>query len=133
MTVGPTGQFRDSRPINEHDRGGVFAAMKQTTIHGQRVIEMDFGTTLNWVAVSPREALIMARTFRQKVEQWFGVLTYDASTLPIKVSANLQKHLVECRFPQSVSVLVMNPEGYLGWADHLAIAAQQVLNPDRES
>lgn len=129
MTIGPTGQFREGQPIDEHDRGGVFAAMRPTTVLGRRAIELDFGTELNWVAVNPREALILARTYRQKVEQWFGVLSYDASTLPIKVTANQSKRVVESQFPRSMSTLVMNPEGYLGWADHLASAAQQLLEP----
>ena len=123
-TIGPTGEFRLGAPIQEGDRGGVYAGLAR--VPGMRALKLDFGTELSWLAVPPQEALVLARAYRSTVEGYYGKLSYDARTLPVRVKANHEKNVVECIFHVSVGVLVANPEVYLAWADRLAEAAKEL-------
>lgn len=132
MAIGPTGEFKAGKPINEHDKGGLFASMKPIRLAGSRqAIEMNFGTVIDWVAIPPEHAVILAQRFRERVEDWYGSLAYDASTLPIKVSGNSEKHVVECKFPASMEVLIANPEVFLAWADRLVETALELSEANR--
>jgi len=92
----------------------------------ERVIILNFNTTTDWLASSRSETLATAQRFRALVTKNFGSLSYDAATLPIVVTANHAKAIVESRLPVAVGLLVGNPEMFLGWADHLEAAALQL-------
>ena len=127
MAIGPTGEFRLGAPMQPGDQGGLYAALGR--VPGMRALRLDFGTELSWLSVSPQEALMLARSYRAIVQRYYGNLSYDASTLPIRVKANHAKNIVECTFHVSVGVLVANPEVYLAWADRLAEAAKELGQP----
>jgi hypothetical protein len=93
--IGPTGEFPlGGQPINETDKGGIFVAMHVR--RAERVIILNFNTTTDWLASSRSETLATAQRFRALVTKNFGSLSYDAATLPIVVTANHAKAIVEC-------------------------------------
>lgn len=120
--IGPTGEFPFGEPINEKDRGGIFVGLHVR--RAARQIILNFNTTTDWLAMPRSETIATIEEFRKIVTKNFGHLPYDASTLPIKVTVNHTKGIVESRLPIATSVLVANPEMFLGWADHLEAAAR---------
>jgi len=80
---------------------------------------MNFGTTVDWIATSIADTHYQIRQFRQRIQGAFGYMSFDASTLPIRVVANVEKQIVESYFPTVVGTLVANPEVFLAWAEKL--------------
>ena len=117
--IGPTHHYAAGKPLQPFDRGGTFASLQRKG----RMISLNFGAIVDWVALRPNEALLIAREFRNRVEDWFGELAYNVATLPIQVTANHEKNIIESKFPQPMTELQANPEVYLAWADRLAQAA----------
>lgn len=125
--VGPDGKYIYGRPLKPDDRGGLYAAIRLSKELG--VVSMDFGTVVDWVAIPPEYALNQAAYFRKAVREEFGELSYDASTLPLKIQYNPVNRTVETRFPTGVEVLIANPEMFLAWADKLEEAANKINPP----
>ena len=90
--LGPDGTFYHGKPMREGDCGGLNASFK--IFKEQRTAIINFGTKLTWVGVPPTEALMMAASMRNRIEKEFGLLSYDVSTLPLKVEANKETVIV---------------------------------------
>ncbi len=115
--VGPDGTFIHGSPLNPDDRGSLNAGIR--VLKDSRQLAMNFGTSLNWLTLPPQTAHLHAILFRLLVEEDFGILPYDASTLPLKVVANKENKMVEIFMPVAMEILVANPEVFLAWADRL--------------
>jgi hypothetical protein len=115
MAIGPDGTFPLGSPINELDRGGLYAGF--TVNKPMRLGLMQFGATVNWLAGSSDEMQQLATAMRSKCIKAFGNLPYDKSTLPIRVTANRDKGLIELRLPQSAETLAANPEMWLALSE----------------
>ncbi len=112
LKITPTTEY----PFSDPNKPDSYAALK-----------LDFGTVIGSMTLKPSVALMYAVTLRKTVKQYFGKFNYDVSTLPFKVIANKEISLVETTFPRAFSILIMNPEGFLGWADHLEEKAKELL------
>jgi hypothetical protein len=124
--IGPDGNFARGYPINLEDRGGAYASF--SVLKERRLVVMNFGTVLNWVAVPPEIAKQQAEMIRTRIMEAFGKLSYDASTLPLKITANHEKIVVETHLPQTLEILAANPEMFLAWAEKLDAAADKLLS-----
>jgi hypothetical protein len=121
MAIGPTHTYPFGSPVNDIDNGMVFASFER--VEGTRAVALNFGTELNWVALPPRQALIVARTFRQMIHGWFGNLPYNPDILPIRVKSNPVLKMVESTLPTPMEVLTAHPEVFLAWADQMSQTA----------
>jgi hypothetical protein len=101
------------------DRGGIYAAIQPVVHGGKPCVRMDFGTELDWLASGPVETMILVNSLRDRINEWFGAMSYDVSTLPIKVKANFTKNVVESSLPMLAESLIANPEVFLAWADRM--------------
>lgn len=117
MAIGPDGKFRFGVPINRHDRGGLNCAFSVNK--RSRRGTMQFGTAVSWLAGSPDEMQRMAMAIRLKCVQTFGRLRYDKSTLPIRVIAAKDKGMIELYLPQTMEILIANPEMWLALSDQI--------------
>jgi hypothetical protein len=124
--IGPTGEF-DREPINDMDRGSINVSIRRIVYAGKPCVEMEFGTGLDWLAAGPNDTMIMVHEFRTRITEWFGKMPYDASTLPITVTANIAKNVVESRLPVSAGILIANPEVFLAWADRLEEETRKLI------
>lgn len=115
--IGPTDKFPLGSPANPDDRGGL--AARYSVLKSRRQCVIDFGTHLNWIANTRREALSIAFMMRERVRASFGELGYNPATFPIRVVANQEKQIVESYLPAGAAMLVTNPEVWLVWADQL--------------
>jgi hypothetical protein len=122
--VGPTGSYPRDRPITDFDRGGCIAQMRVVKKHRQMMF--DFGTTVQWVAMSPEETMKMVSLFRATVKTNWGDLSYNVAELPFKITANHEKRLIETDFRILMGVLCANPEVFLAYAQRLEEAVQQL-------
>ena len=125
--IGPTG-VHDREPLNSMDRGSLNAAFHPVIVDGKPCIAMEFGTALDWLAAGPVDTMIMVVGFRQRVKEWFGLMPYDVSTLPIRVIANIEKNVVESHLPVWTDTLVANPEVFLAWADRMEEETRKLQN-----
>ena len=125
MNTGPTGDYPIGK-MRPDDKGGLNVGISCSVT--RRLIIMEFGTTVTWIGVPAAEALEYAKVFRQKVKEDFGDLPYDASTLPIRVEADIKKGVVISHMPIPTNMLVANPECFLGWAEQMERAAKEILN-----
>ena len=126
IKLGATHQYSGGKPLRPGDRGGLYAKFGVVTSHPP-LVAMDFGTTVNWVSMPPEDAIAKAEIFRKTIIEAFGNLAYNASTLPLSIMANRDTRQVETTFPDSVGVLVANPEVFLAWAEKLEEAAKTLL------
>lgn len=115
--IGPDGTFPLGEPINESDKGGLYAAFRTTVLNGRRFGVMDFGTVVTWVGLPIAEARQFADMIRHRTIEAFGTMPYDKSTLPIKISANREKGVIEMTMPSPVQVMAANPEMWIAWAE----------------
>ena len=121
MTIGPDGKYPYGAPLKDGDHGGLnvkFSVQKE-----MRLLSMEFGTSLSWIAQKPNECMGVVKAFRDTSMKAFGYMTTDASTFPFVVTANKTNGTVETQFPSLVSTLVANPELFLVWADKMEEAA----------
>jgi hypothetical protein len=95
---------------------------------GYATMMIQFTKKIEWLSMSPYDALVQAEAWRHMVKDLFGECTYNAAGLPFKVIANRKTGLVVTTFGQSVRTLVMNPEAFLGWADHLEARAREFMS-----
>lgn len=123
---GPDGNFVFGRPINRMDRGGLYAGFMVSK--SMRLGIMKFGTVISWLAISPDEAQQLATTIRSKCTATFGNLSYDKSTLPIRVIANRDKDVVELYLPQSMETLAANPEMWLALSEVIETTVSSMAN-----
>lgn len=115
MAIGPDGKFIYDVPINQIDRGGLYAGF--TVNKRLRRGIMQFGTVVTWLAGSPADMQQLAKVIRQDCIKAFGRLPYNKSQLPIRVTANKEKGVIELRLPQPAEVLVANPEMWLALSE----------------
>jgi len=125
MIIGPNGNFPLGAPMAPQDRGDLYASI--SIIKPLRLVVMNFGTTLSWLAIPPELALKHALMFRTAIESVFGKLSVDPRPFPFKVTANKEKRIVETDLCITVSLLAANPELFLVWADKLEAAANELL------
>jgi len=93
-----------------------------------RMVVLDFRNATVWqLDLPPTSALAAAGIFRKKVKDSFGELSYDISTLPIKVSPNKETGMVESLLPGAAAVLAVNPELLLAWAEVMEKVALEML------
>ena len=121
-SIGPDGRFPYGRPVNALDQGGLYTGFR--VIKEMRLGVMEFGTAVSWLAGSPDEMQELAATMRRAITEAFGDLSYDKSTLPIKVTANANKvtasankGIIELKLPQTAGILAANPEMWLALAE----------------
>ena len=126
MAIGPDGKFSPHGKLAPFDRGGITVAIK--ALPARRLIVMEFGTELSWLASTASEAEELSVFFRNLVKEHWGDLTYVVEELPIDVIINVDKAVIESYLPQSVSILVANPEVFLAWAQRLEEATRKFKN-----
>jgi hypothetical protein len=129
MKLGPDNSYPLGQPMFAGDRGGLLAGF--SVVKDKRWCVMQFGTVLDIVGMQADEARTLAQSFRARVHENFGRLPYNPATLPLQVIAEREKNVVMVRLPQATSVLVANPEMWLGLADHLDRAAAELLRMAR--
>jgi hypothetical protein len=115
--IGPDGKFTFGKPINPHDRGGLYAGFRVMVIGGKPYGVMKFGTPVSWLAGTPDKMQEWAAHVRREITKAFGNLPYDKSTLPIKVTANANDGIIELKLPEIAGTLAANPEMWLALAD----------------
>jgi hypothetical protein len=124
VKLGPDGEFYRGKPLRKSDRGGLHARFSR--LPGERILVMEFATTLEWIGAPPEHAIQQAQAFRAMVHKNFGKMGTDPRTFPMKVVANKDTNIVETFFPEPVGILAANPEVFLVWADKLEEAAKQL-------
>lgn len=123
--IGPDDNFFRGKPLVPQDRGGLFAAFSVSKT--RRLGVMDFGTVLDWVAATPHQARKVAGAIRAGILKNFGNLPYDITTLPIIVTGNKEKQIIEVKLPQRLAVLAANPEMWLALAERLDTVATELV------
>ena len=117
MAIGPDGKFGLGTPIRPYDQGGLHCEFIVNKSMRRGI--MRFGTAVSWLVGSPEEMQRMATGIRSRCFGAFGRLRYDKSTLPIRVIANRDKRLIELYLPQSMEMLIANPEMWLALSDKI--------------
>lgn len=123
--IGPDGQYILGGPQRPEDKGGLNAGMRINK--NKRLILLNFGTMVDWVALPGTEALNHAQRIRERMHETFGILPYSLDSFPFKIVANKQKGIVEWFMPQPIEVLVANPELFLALADRLEEEARKIV------
>jgi hypothetical protein len=111
VELGPTGTLPLGAPINAIDRGGCNVGFRIEP--GFRLATLKFGTMLRWLAILAPEAKDMATQVRSIIINAFGIMPYDKLGLPLKVTYNRDKGIIEIRLPTAASQLTANPEMWL--------------------
>jgi hypothetical protein len=124
MSLGPTGKFIAGKPLVSGDRGELVAGFVR--VPGKRQYVMNFGTELSFFQATREQAKTLADSLQQQVAEDFGKLPYDKNTLPIKVECDLTHHTLRILLPQSVEILVANPEVWLALADEIKTKLRQL-------
>lgn len=122
--IGPDGRFPFGEPQFEGDRGGLYVGMGR--VPGLRYCFMDFGTTLEFVVTLPDRAVTVAASLRDIVEKHWGLMPYNVEELPIKVEA-FEDRMVKMTLPETMELLVANPEVFLALAQRIDEAAMPLL------
>jgi hypothetical protein len=126
MISKPNGQYPFGEKLLPNDGGRLCSAI--VADRNARVIIVDFGTVICWVACTPKEALIQAQLFRSVVNRNWGDLSYNDRDFPIVVETNEEKQVIFSKMPEPLAILAANPEVYLVWADKLEVAAKSLLS-----
>jgi hypothetical protein len=111
---GPTGEFPKGR-LNSEDRGSLCVSF--TVLKDLRIAVMSFGTELQWLAFYYEQTKSIVTLIRKRIIEEFGELSYDKSTLPIKVINNREKNIIEIHLPKETQRLAANPEMWLALAE----------------
>ena len=122
--IGPDGTYPQGGPLNEFDEGGLNVAF--SIVEDKRMAVMHFGTTVKWLAVPPEVALEQALFMRERIHEKFGEMSYDATTLPLRVEIDKVKRIITTTMPQAAAILAANPEMFLAWAEYLEVAADSL-------
>jgi len=108
------------------DRGGCYAAFK--VLKEERLVVLNFGTDLSFVAFSTSDAELQINLFREEIYKAFGSVTSsDPRKLPIRVVPNVRKQIIVSYFSEELQVLVAEPECFLAWAAELEKASYGLL------
>jgi hypothetical protein len=110
--------------MREGDRGGLYVAFSVNK--KKRMVFMDFGTVVSWIAAPKDEALAVANGMRIFVIRHFGMLPYNKAELPIRVVVNKENGSIESHLPMEMGVLGANPELFLAWAEVTETVAKQL-------
>ena len=117
MTIGPTHSYPHGKPLMPGDRGGINIGFQAISELGVAI--MDFRTDIEFLCDRPDALCAFAARIRATIIIAFGRRSYDASTLPLKVSANPQTGMVEIDLPMATPMIVANPEMWLALAERI--------------
>jgi len=126
MAVGPSRSFPFDAPIRPGDQGGLFGSIK--VIKERRQVVFDFGTPISWVSLPPHAAKTYAAAIRAMVHANFGKLPYNARTLPLRVEAEQHTGLIVITMPETLNMLVVNPEVVLALAERMEVAIAKMTH-----
>jgi hypothetical protein len=101
-------------------------AAKVTVYKKERLILMEFGGELDWLAGPPAKMVANAQKLRALVIRNFGPLSYDKTQLPMQVVANKQTKEIEVHLPTFASSIAANPEMWLAFTEAIEDAAHDI-------
>lgn len=133
--IGPTGQFPRGK-LHEDDQGSLRASVG--VVDGFIVI--NFGTTLNWLALTPEGALQQCMALGRlavthgdvDLDKLDLVLFADTETdqrMTGGIDIQIKNGMIEITFPLNVEQVAFDPQGAFAFAMRLMICVQK-LRPD---